>query len=1319
MSEIINWAFLKKHGDERLEFEHFCFHVASCMFEDYGKIEYFYNTPGSEFYIELKKPLTFGGKTYNQGDVLGWQAKYWRGAKDDSNSPLDADHKKELRKGFEVSMSYRPNLKLWIVCTPGSFVQKEWDKLVADLRTINCSCDFASWHREIFEDFYLKNSSQFNGIFKYYFGEKFIGLNTLFEFSCTTLEVLKRKYDVELHTASDFESSLLSVVDENVASQKINGFISRLKKHADNDRKMPILNTYDWRYSKLSNRFINYYQEDFELRYRLIDKIYSLYYNRDNIVSKAEELLSLIDEYCNNRQIRVQIVNEEFQQIYSQGHDEYGGLNDYLTELARRARVLESVLTKDDDFSKENLSSFLLLLSRKYFQVFAKPGYGKTHLACSLTDNMLKRNKPVLFFMGSSFRNCYSFQSLVLERLGLNGSMSFFDMLDCLDFLARVHHCKLPIIIDGLNETAPNEERWKEELPALKVLLDKHSHLLLVTTCRDKTDYLQAIYGVDNYTEVENHILLNGLVKEDLEVTVDKYFSKYEIRNATVEDLGAFENPLLLKIFCITNKNKSNIVVNNYSLVSCMDDYSNQLLSNISMHKGKIDKLAKHKLEKNLHRASYILFENDTRYLDFYNQFAKIFDDKVYDLINEGLCFTFEKNNGEEQVQYTYDMVAGFHIAKSILHRCGEEEDFKSFIDSNKGKFFGDKRHTLAEDIIKSLFYLVPIHYHKEWFEIMPNPEVINAAIDNLDIFLTSDNGRKSFVNILTETECTTKIIEHLFNALYEKVSTYNIGYISSFLPFFTKQSGSILDQYWNSKYATYDVMQEAYSILHDRYVSNKFKNADLLAFALLMCGITDMEYRENFCKQAFLIIKKNNDEGLRICSLLLNTSDPFVREAVISVIAGLGLHSKDWKTLKKCIDVLEKYLQNHTTTNVVLLDDLETLYSYAEVTFRQLHNRELLYKYADVKWSDKIEKKWALFSVFDYDYDKSYIRPLFIPDYCHKTYYTSSHIYGMLQNMAECLGYDQDVCSMLQNEEYEKVSYRRQLKDNYAFKYGQAALYELYGWLLLNGKLENEYVGTFRTPLVRIDPSFPIVLQKRNLFTVFLLPQRNEDLGNWIKANVSDWQASLIMTKLPNRDGDWILLYGTCYQMMSEKNANIYLEWNSFLVPKDISPDEVDLEFAEFTREYDHAFLEELSWRELINTQTKHTEDNVSILVEYSFSEWNTKRFKYKSFVCLSSEICQMLELTFDVDRLAYTFANEDVSTSFICDDSMFFFLRKDVVDKLLEMKKSYLYIQMEEHRSIIGKLPDTIEEPEIRYNHKVSHKSYSAIPIKNSIGE
>ncbi len=120
-----------------------------------------------------------------------------------------------------------------------------------------------------------------------------------------------------------------------------------------------------------------------------------------------------------------------------------------------------------------------------------------------------------------------------------------------------------------------------------------------------------------------------------------------------------------------------------------------------------------------------------------------------------------------------------------------------------------------------------------------------------------------------------------------------------------------------------------------------------------------------------------------------------------------------------------------------------------------------------------------------------------------------------------------------------------------------------------------------------------------------------------------------------------------------------------------------------------------------------------------YCFSEWTTKRFKYNNLVCLSSEICQMLKLTFDIDRLAYIFANEEVSASFICDDSTFFFLRKDIVDKLLKMKKSYLYIQMEEHRSITGKLPPNIEEPEMCYNKRVSYNSYSGISTRKSIDE
>lgn len=101
MKEIINWDSLRTRRGDRLEFEAFCFHFASRMFGDFGCIDYFYNTPGSEFYIELNKPLEYGGKMYQVGDVFGWQAKFWKGAKDESNSPLGADHKAELIEGFK------------------------------------------------------------------------------------------------------------------------------------------------------------------------------------------------------------------------------------------------------------------------------------------------------------------------------------------------------------------------------------------------------------------------------------------------------------------------------------------------------------------------------------------------------------------------------------------------------------------------------------------------------------------------------------------------------------------------------------------------------------------------------------------------------------------------------------------------------------------------------------------------------------------------------------------------------------------------------------------------------------------------------------------------------------------------------------------------------------------------------------------------------------------------------------------------------------------------------------------------------------------
>lgn len=109
--------------------------------------------------------------------------------------------------------------------------------------------------------------------------------------------------------------------------------------------------------------------------------------------------------------------------------------------------------------------------------------------------------------------------------------------------------CKLPIIIDGLNETAPNETRWKDELPPLIRKIKQRNNLLLITTCREKADYIKVIYGQNDYKDIENNILLTGFLPENLGSIVRKYFRKYDIHPIRYNIPTDFSNPLLLKSF--------------------------------------------------------------------------------------------------------------------------------------------------------------------------------------------------------------------------------------------------------------------------------------------------------------------------------------------------------------------------------------------------------------------------------------------------------------------------------------------------------------------------------------------------------------------------------------------------------------------------------------------------------------------------------------------------------------------------------------------------------------------------------------------------
>lgn len=1307
MNVRIDWNKLALlPDDEDKSFEKFCFHIAFHKFGEYGTVSYFYNTPGSEFYIELNKPLEYAGKHYSEGDVIGWQAKYWKGAKDDENSPLDAGHIKELIEGFDKTIDYRANTKLWIVCSPGSFVQTQWDKLVQELHSKKDDCVFESWHKDMFEQFYLEDVACYNGIFQYYFGASYLGKEKLDSVSNDTLSILNQKFDADLHVPSEFERSLLSIVNDDIASRKLEEAILSLHNHSVDDQKKPILEEIGWGYKLLPPSFKKNYTEDCSFRYELINQLFGCISNETPLLQNVDEIYRLVSEYMDQRRPRVIAMNKDLHELYHSKKEDYGGIGYYLSELIERIHKLEDGITGDKEGGQDCFWDILCWLIKKDFSIFAEAGFGKTHFACSIANNMLERNLPVLFLMGSQFRNCNSCDSKLMEVLGLPANSTIDDVLDALSFIGEVYGCKLPIIIDGLNESAPNENRWKDELPPLKRKIRERQHLLLITTCREKEEYIEAIYGCKNYKEIENYIHLNGIAEKDLDNATERYFKKYNIQPTNIIDNSIFHNPLLLKIFCVTNRGRHDFELNEYSLASCMKDYSEQLLDVIATDNGKTNRIKRHAIECNLNKIAQLIWERNDRQLNYYRDFAPLFGEDTEKFLDEGMCFLLDRFGNEEQIQFSYDMVAGYHIAKSILDQCDNETDFCQYINKYYERFFGSTRHTLAEDITKSLFYLIPIKYGKDWFELMPNEEVFISAIDHLDTIISSQSSREPFFDQLIKQNLTSvkiKTTERLFNRIHNQS---NLSYFSLFVPLFKGMDTKELDRYWNSRFAGYEILDHVFSLIHDSCWANRYENKDKLALSASLCGITNVDYRSNFQFELLRLVELNPEKGLTACESLVSIKDPLISESVVSVITGIGLRTQEVQVLNHCINILENVLLNYTSNHIVLLDDIETLYSYGEVVYSEKYDRGKLYKNHDEVWLKENFDEVSLFDIYDYDYEKFNIRHLYEGSYKHEATFNSKDIFGMLWKRMLDLGYDSSFYADIQNKENEKYKYSSSRRYTYAHKYGRHALMELYGWMMMHSYIESEFKDTFRSYIIDIDPSQPKVFPMRNFVSKSFMPRDLSELPSWIKSSDIEFIKQRLQTALPRTNKEWILMRGYFSQKIETRYAKLYISSTSKLVPVDWNPDtDLDLEWHD-SIEYDHAFMAELGWRLLKFTEEYDDENTFPrLLIKYNFSNWDSGRFQYQSFYCLNTVIAQNLGLLLDVKTLSYYYKNEKVSEYYVCDSGFFFYLRKDIVDRILETYNAKIYYQIYESRIVDSSLPENAPEMSEKYkNNKTS---------------
>jgi hypothetical protein len=365
--------------------------------------------------------------------------------------------------------------------------------------------------------------------------------------------------------------------------------------------------------------------------------------------------------------------------------------------------------------------------------VLADAGGGKTQMAAQITAPQ-KMRPAGIFLQG---RNLHRGQSLddLAKNLSINGiPMPSIEMLlAAVDAAGKRACCRLPILIDGLNE-AENPKDWKPELASLSEIVKKFPNVLVICTLRTgerkKEDWHR--YR-ESQTETRESFAVMALpdgIKTiesegfggDVDEAIEKYFSHFKIDSGDSEIPTEFlQHPLTLRIFCeVTNPQKEPEVKIDYfptSLAPLLEKYVANAAERISQMTNLSHSYAANEVERAVYTLGIELWKcgkreiSEAGFRDAVSDASRAWDSSIVNLLaQEGILF---KNPGVEPYEYvvtpTYDALGGYIIANALLIKYAQDISF-AWLNTPEtiALFTGDTSHELAFDILRSLVTLTP-----------------------------------------------------------------------------------------------------------------------------------------------------------------------------------------------------------------------------------------------------------------------------------------------------------------------------------------------------------------------------------------------------------------------------------------------------------------------------------------------------------------------------------------------------------------------------------------------------------------------------------
>ncbi|MBP5977798.1 hypothetical protein HW132_35145, partial [Brasilonema sp. CT11] len=540
---------------------------------------------------------------------------------------------------------------------------------------------------------------------------------------------------------------------------------------------------------------------------------------------------------------------------------------------------------------------------------------------------------------------------------------------------------------------------------------------------------------------------------------------------------------------------------------------------------------------------------------------------------------------GDEPGQYvitpTYDALGGYLIATSIITKNKKDYKFewlkqKDFIDS----FVDEGSHQLSFDIFKSLVALFPRRYNgQQLWKVVPDI-FRNAAlrlISELDSELLDQNTVDALKKLMYENiKARNDMFARLQKIRLAQNHPLNANFLDSFLCALPMEDRDLSWSEWlrkNKKDCLNDLLHRESMLKENLSKRNSLDKLQIKWFKWYLTS-TDHELRDHATRMLYWLGRGAPEMLCAECLESLEVNDPYVPERMLAASYGVvmakhvDLNDTEFVKIvlptfsRKLFDLMfavnAQYITSHILMREYAKRIIQIAISHTPQLFSVCEQQRLIFsnivgEYS--KWEEYEGNNDIAYSDSPFHMDfENYTLGSLVPKRNNYDFKNSEYkkIRSQILWRVKKLGWSseqfKDVDSSISNERYRpRMGSDGTRVDRYGKKYSWIAYFEMLGYLLDQGFLENVRE---RTLIFDIDPSFPDPINKVKLIEDDFLGDTDISTQEWIKNGPTPNVAPYLQkAEVHQSKGPWVMLDGFVTNQDENRGRKLYCYIRSFLV--------------------------------------------------------------------------------------------------------------------------------------------------------------------------